>query len=82
MLIEQALLGLGEGISAARVVPFWVPALVGMVALGHLFSGLRGRRCGVLELAPLPRALVYVGVVVLLVVLAPGVATPFIYWQF
>jgi alginate O-acetyltransferase complex protein AlgI len=82
VLVEQALLGWGEGTSAARVVPFWVPALVGMVALGHLFSGLRGRRCGLLELAPLPRAAVYVAAVVLLVVLAPGVATPFIYWQF
>ena len=50
-------------------MPAWVPPLLGLVALGHLFSGLRGRRCGVLALPPLPRAAVYVMAVALLVVL-------------
>jgi len=80
--VEQSLVG-GVGLAGgARLVPFWVPVLVGMVALGHLFSGLRERRCGLLELAPLPRAAVYVVAVALLVVLAPGVTKAFIYFQF
>jgi alginate O-acetyltransferase complex protein AlgI len=78
--VEQALLG-GGG-AGRHLVPFWVPVLVGMVALGHLFSGLRDRRCGLLDLAPLPRAAVYVVTVTLLVVLAPGVTKAFIYFQF
>jgi alginate O-acetyltransferase complex protein AlgI len=78
--VEQALFGWGS--AGRHVVPFWVPVLVGMVALGHLFSGLRDRRCGLLDLAPLPRAAVYVVAVTLLVVLAPGVTKAFIYFQF
>ena len=72
----------GGAAGALHVVPVWVPVLVGMVALGHLFSGLRNRRCGLLELAPLPRAAVYVVAMALLVVLAPGVTKAFIYFQF
>src|SRR5262249_42904098 len=47
-------------------LPAWVPVLVGMVVMGHLFSGLRGRRCGLLDLPPLVRATAYVAAVVLL----------------
>jgi alginate O-acetyltransferase complex protein AlgI len=78
--VEKALIGLGG--AGRQLVPFWVPMLVGMVALGHLFSGLRDRRCGLLDLAPLPRAAVYIVAVTLLVVLAPGVTKAFIYFQF
>ena len=81
-LVEQALFDWRSVAAAAHLVPPWVPVLVGMVALGHLFSGLRGRRCGLLDLAPLPRAAVYVAAVALLVVLSPGVTKAFIYFQF
>ena len=80
--VERAMLGLGGGALAAHAVPGGVPLLVGMVALGHLFSGLRDRRCGLLELPPLLRAGAYVAAVVLLVVLGPGVTKAFIYFQF
>jgi len=80
--VEQALVGWSGLGGATHLVPIWVPALVGMVALGHLLSGLGNRRCGLLELAPLPRAAVYVAAVMLLVVLAPGVSKAFIYFQF
>ena len=56
--------------------------LVGLVVLGHLFSGLRERRCGLLELPPLLRAGAYVAAVVLLVAFGPGVTKAFIYFQF
>ena len=56
--IECALAGLGT--AGERWVPAWVPLLIGMVALGHLFSGLRDRRCGLLDLPPLIRAGAYV----------------------
>jgi D-alanyl-lipoteichoic acid acyltransferase DltB (MBOAT superfamily) len=68
------------GWSAA--VPVWVPMLLLLVAVGHLFSGLRDRVCGLLELPSGVRAAVYVGAVVLLVTLSPGVAKTFIYIQF
>ncbi len=79
--IERAWLGWDEG-GATRWVPAWVPLLVGMVALGHAFSGLRERRCGVLDLPPLLRAAAYVAVVVLLVAFGPGATKAFIYFQF
>jgi hypothetical protein len=63
-------------------LPVWVPVLVGMVALGHLFSGLRGRRCGLLDLPPLVRSAAYVAAVVLLVAFGPGATRAFIYFQF
>jgi len=59
-----------------------VPALVGIVALGHLFSGLRERRCGLLDLTPLVRATAYVAAVLLLVTRGPGVTKAFIHFQF
>jgi alginate O-acetyltransferase complex protein AlgI len=80
--VEQALVGRAGLGGVLHLVPFWVPVLVGMVVLGHLFSGLRDRRCGLLDLAPLPRATVYVVATALLVVLAPGVTKAFIYFQF
>jgi alginate O-acetyltransferase complex protein AlgI len=80
--VEQALTGWSNTIAGVHLVPFWVPVLVGMVALGHLFSGLRDRRCGLLDLPALPRAAVYVTAVALLVVLSPGVTKAFIYFQF
>src|SRR5262249_2404963 len=66
-LVERSLLGGGETESRTTWVPAYVPLLVGMVALGHLFSGLRERRCGLLDLPALLRAATYVAVVVLLV---------------
>jgi hypothetical protein len=80
--VERALLGWGATVAAAPQVPVWVVWLVGLVALGHVFSGLRGRRCGVLELPPLLRAGAYTAAVVLLVVFGPGTTKAFIYFQF
>jgi alginate O-acetyltransferase complex protein AlgI len=68
--------------AAARGVPAWVPLLVGTFTLGHLFSGLRGRPCGLLDLPPLVRAAAYVAAVVLLVAFGPGTGKAFIYFQF
>jgi hypothetical protein len=80
-LLEAAWLG-GNPVSGVWAVPAWVPALVGLVALGHLFSGLRGVRCGVLR-PPAPlRAGAYVAAVVLVVAFGQGVTRAFIYFQF
>jgi alginate O-acetyltransferase complex protein AlgI len=79
--IERAWLG-GAGPAGTRWLPAWVPLLVGMVALGHLFSGLRGRRCGLLDLPPLLRSAAYVAAVLLLVAFGPGTTKAFIYFQF
>jgi alginate O-acetyltransferase complex protein AlgI len=79
-LVERSLAG---GTAVGRFgVPGWVPLLVGMVAAGHLFSGLRERRCGLLDLPPLLRAASYVAAVVLLVAFGPGAVKAFIYFQF
>jgi hypothetical protein len=43
---------------------------------------LRGRRCGLLGLPPLVRALSYVAAVVLLVAFGPDATRAFIYFQF
>lgn len=79
--VEQAMLGLGSA-GLTHWVPVWVPLLVGLVALGHLFSGLRDLRCGLLELPPLLRAGAYVAAVVLVVTFGPGATKAFIYFQF
>jgi alginate O-acetyltransferase complex protein AlgI len=63
-------------------LPAWVPVLVGMVALGHIFSALRGQRCGVLGLPPVLRAGAYVAAVFLLVAFGPAATKAFIYFQF
>jgi alginate O-acetyltransferase complex protein AlgI len=81
-LVEGSLAGLGGAATAARWVPAWVPVLVGMVAAGHAFSGVRQRRCGVFDLPPLLRAGAYVAAVVLLVAFGPGSGKAFIYFQF
>jgi hypothetical protein len=78
--VERSLFGASS--AGTLWVPAWVPLLVGMVAVGHLFSGLPERRCGLLELPPLLRAGAYVMAVVLLVTFAPGVTKSFIYFQF
>ena len=80
-LIERSWLGASGG-GAVRWVPAWVPLLVGMVALGHMFSGLRDLRCGVLEMRPPARAAAYVAAVVLIVAFGPGATKAFIYFQF
>jgi hypothetical protein len=79
--VEQALLGGGLA-APMHWLPAWVPLLLAMVAAGHLFSGLRDRRCGLLDLPPLLRASAYVAALVLLVAFAPGVTKAFIYFQF
>jgi alginate O-acetyltransferase complex protein AlgI len=63
-------------------VPVWVPVLLVLAGFGHVFSGLRDRVCGLLELPAPVRAAVYAGAVVLLVTLSPGVGKTFIYLQF
>jgi alginate O-acetyltransferase complex protein AlgI len=79
-LVERSLAG--GAYAAARWVPVWVPLLVGLVALGHAFSGLRERRCGLLDLPPLVRAAAYVTAVGLIVAFGPGATKAFIYFQF
>ena len=81
-LVEHSLVGWRGAAGARHWLPAWVPLLVGMVAAGHLFSGLRDRRCGVLELPPLLRAGAYVATVALLVAFGSGAAKAFIYFQF
>jgi alginate O-acetyltransferase complex protein AlgI len=82
-LVTQSLFGLGvEAAHLRQWAPLWVPALVGLVLAGHLFSGLRDMRCGFLTWPALARVLVYVGVVALVVVFGAGNAKPFIYFQF
>jgi D-alanyl-lipoteichoic acid acyltransferase DltB (MBOAT superfamily) len=79
-LVERSLAG--GGYEALNWVPAQVPLLVGLVALGHLFSGLRNVRCGILELPPLLRSVTYVAAVALVVVFGPGTTKAFIYFQF
>jgi alginate O-acetyltransferase complex protein AlgI len=81
LLMQRSLFG-GESTGLLRWVPAQVPMLVGLVALGHLFSGVRGLRCGVLTLAPLVRSAAYVSLVFLLIVFGPGSTRSFIYFQF
>jgi alginate O-acetyltransferase complex protein AlgI len=81
-LVESSMLGLGAYASPAQSVPMWVMLLVGMVAAGHLFGGLRRLTEGILSSPPLLRAATYVAAVALLVVFGPGVTKAFIYFQF
>ncbi len=80
-LVQQSLAGFGT-VDALRWVPTRVPLLIGLVVLGHLFSGLRDVRCGILELPPVLRAATYVASVVLMIAFGPGVSKAFIYFQF
>ncbi len=81
-LLLRSLLGLDLLHGWSTAVPIWVPLLLVLVALGHLFSGLRNRVCGLLEMPAAVRAAVYTAAVVLLVTLSPGVSKTFIYVQF
>ena len=65
-----------------RNLALWVIIALLLVVLGHLFSGLRNKVCGLLELPSAVRAAVYVGLVATLVVFAPGVGKTFIYIAF
>ncbi len=80
-LVQTSLLG-GGPVSGTAEVPFWVPLLVGMVAVGHLWSGLRERRCALLETPGPVRAGAYVAALLLVVVFGPGAVKAFIYFQF
>jgi alginate O-acetyltransferase complex protein AlgI len=80
-LLQRSLIGVGPA-GATHWVPAWVPLLVGMVAAGHIFSGLRERRCGLLDLPPLLRAAGYLAAVVLLIAFGPGATKAFVYFQF
>jgi alginate O-acetyltransferase complex protein AlgI len=81
-LVERSLFGFGRATRATHWLPAWVPPLVGMVVLGHLFSGFSGYRCRLLEWPPLLRAGAYVAAVVLVVAFGPGATKAFIYFQF
>ena len=83
-LVEQSLCGTAVTAVAPglRWVPAWVMLLVGLVALGHAFSGLRDHRCGILTLPPLARAGAYVVAVVLIIAFGPGATKAFVYFQF
>jgi alginate O-acetyltransferase complex protein AlgI len=81
-LFSRSLIGWPQTVSALHSVPAWVPLLIGMVGLGHLFSGFRMSRCGLLELSPLARAGAYVTMVLLLVAFGPAATKAFIYFQF
>jgi alginate O-acetyltransferase complex protein AlgI len=80
-LVTRSLLGI-EVSTAVRWTPLWAMALVGLVLAGHLYSGLRERRCAFLTWPSLPRVALYVGVVALVVVFGASDAQPFIYFQF
>jgi alginate O-acetyltransferase complex protein AlgI len=79
--MEHSLVGAGAA-GPAHWAPAWMMLLVGLVAAGHLFSGLQGKRCGLLALPAPMRACVYAATVVLLVTFAPAAAKTFIYFQF
>lgn len=68
----------GLDLFATAAVPVWVPALVALAALGHALGAVRGR----VELPSPVRAAACVGIVVLLVTLAPAAGRPFIYFVF
>jgi alginate O-acetyltransferase complex protein AlgI len=80
-LVERAWTG-GAVAGAIDWIPVWVPALIGLVAAGHLFSGLRDYRCRLMEMPALVRAGAYLAAIVLVVVLGPGTTKAFIYFQF
>jgi len=80
-MVQQSLFGMNTA-GVVRWVPAQVPLLVGLVVAGHLFSGLRDLRCGILELPSLVRAGVYVTALVTIIVFNPGVTKAFIYFQF
>jgi hypothetical protein len=63
------------------MVPVWVPALVGIVAIGHLYGGWREAR-GTFEWPAPVRGWAYAMAVAAVVVLGPGVGKAFIYFQF
>src|SRR5205823_9658888 len=63
----RSLFGLDLLAGWSPAVPVWVPLLVLLVVVGHLFSGLRNRVCGLLELPSPLRAAAYVVSVVLVV---------------
>jgi alginate O-acetyltransferase complex protein AlgI len=71
----------GGTTAGAFAVPAAVPALIGLVALGHWLGGLRGLRV-VLDLPSPIRAATYMAAVALVVVLGPSAGKPFIYFQF
>jgi alginate O-acetyltransferase complex protein AlgI len=79
-LVQSSLLG-GSWLGTASV-PVWVPPLVGLVALGHLLSGLADVRCRLLLSPAVVRAGAYVAATALVVVFGPGVGKAFIYFQF
>jgi alginate O-acetyltransferase complex protein AlgI len=82
-LMAPSLVGLwGEETGLHHAAPAWVMLLVALVLAGHLFSGLRARRCGFLTWPSAPRVALYVAVVALVVVFGAGDARPFIYFQF
>lgn len=81
-VLARSLFGLDLVDAWSPTIPIWVPALLLLVAVGHVFSGLRNRVCGLLELPPPVRAAAYVVAVVALVTFSPGVGKTFIYLAF
>ncbi|MBX9579212.1 MAG: MBOAT family protein [Gemmataceae bacterium] len=74
-VLFRSLLGLDLLAGWSAAVPVWVPLIVAAVAVGHVLGGRWA--------LPAPvRAAAYVGMVVLLVTLTPGVGKTFIYLAF
>jgi hypothetical protein len=81
-LMAEAIFGLDLLAGWSAAVPICVPALLVVVALGHLAGGL-WERLGRSHDLPAPvRAVGYAGAVLLLVTLSPGVGKTFIYVAF
>jgi alginate O-acetyltransferase complex protein AlgI len=80
---QTSLVGLNPGgATAAHWLPGWAVVLIGLVAAGHLFSGLREKRCGLLEFVPAVRAVAYVAAIALMVTCGVRETRAFIYFQF
>jgi alginate O-acetyltransferase complex protein AlgI len=80
-MVERAWSG-SDVATATHWVPVWVPALIGLVTVGHLWSGLRDCRCRLLQMPALIRATAYATAIVLRLVLGPETTKAFIYFQF
>ena len=81
-VMAQAVFGLDLLAGWSAAIPVWVPALLVVIAIGHMTGGLWERLGRSLTLPAPVRAIGYAGAVVLLVTLSPGVGKTFIYVAF